>query len=1154
MNGFGLLCLIYMNENKENSKKNFAEAEKDVLEHWQKNKIFERSIEKTNRGEPFVFFEGPPYANGKPGIHHVEARAFKDIILRYKTMRGFFVRRKAGWDTHGLPIEIEVEKKLGLSSKKEIEEKVGIEKFVEEARKLTLSNMSDWESMTNRMGYWLDLKNPYITMTNSYLEALWKVFSEISKNGYLYKDYKVLPWCPRCGTSLSSHELAQGYKKVKEKSVYIKFKARDKGGAIFYFLVWTTTPWTLPGNVALAVNPKSKYAVVEHGGDRLVLVKDRLGVLGGDYKLISEKSGKDLIGLKYEPLYDASKSYKLTANSYSVVGADFVSTMDGTGIVHIAPAFGGDDQKVSKENGLPVIVSAGEDGKMRTPDYLWNGKYFQESNPFIIENLKERNLLYKEEFYEHDYPFCWRCNSALMYLAKDSWFFKTTAVKDRMLKKNSKIGWHPEFIKNGRFGEWLRENVDWAISRERYWGMPLPIWECNPTTGGCGHHEIVGSLEELDKYGPKRETEVFIMRHGEADHNVKSIIGPSTPAQDKNNNLTPKGRKQVKNAAKSLEKQKIDLIISSPLNRARETAKILSEALGARVEINENIYEINFGSFFGRAEKELRKEFPFERKLVERFPGGESLRDVRARMMMELRRIVKNNPGKKILVVSHGDPIWVLNAALEGLGESRYQSSWYPKTGEAKELRLHNWPYNRAGELDLHRPYVDLVDLACAKCGSVMNRVKEVADIWYESGSMPFAQDHELFKRDSKLQYPADYISEGVDQTRGWFYTMLAVASLLKKPAPYKNVLVAGLLLDEKGEKMSKSKGNAVEPALLFEKYGADAVRWYFYTVNQPWDEKLFKESDVADASRRFLSIFWNSLVYWQTYKDKSVVKKIKPKLLINKWLQARLNQVGFEATEALEKYDIVKAARMIENFVAEDLSRWYIRRIRDAIRFGEKNEKKEISDVFGFALYDTAKLSAPFIPFLTDRMYLEVMKKGSIHTDKWTKFKKPAKADTKLIEEMNEARRIVSLALEARAKAGIKVRQPLAMLKVKSKKLNIKNKELLGLIKGEINVKEIKFDPKIQEEVGLDITITPELKEEGQLRELVRHIQEKRKEAGLQPSDKITFVALTDTKGVTFVKKFEPSLKKEAGIKAVSFSEPSKSNRLTISLKFNVS
>ncbi|QQG46073.1 MAG: class I tRNA ligase family protein [Candidatus Niyogibacteria bacterium] len=1135
-----------MTDKDSEHKKSFSESEKEILEYWRKNKIFEETLDKTEKGRPFVFYEGPPYANGRPGIHHALARAFKDAILRFKTMRGFYVRRKAGWDTHGLPTEMEVEKKLGLASKKDIEEKVGLEKFVEEAKKSVFGYKEEWERLTDRMAYWLDLKNPYVTMTNGYIESLWSVFSKIAENGYLYKDYKVLPWCPRCGTSLSSHELAQGYKKVKDESVYVKFPLKQPKS---YLLVWTTTPWTLPGNIALAVNPKIGYATVEKNGERLILAKSRLEVLEEDYKEINEQKGKDLIGLEYEPLYPIS-NIKHSTSDYKIVESDFVTAEDGTGILHVAPAFGREDQEIGKKEKLPTPITVDEEGKLKAPGYAWDGRYFKDANPLIIEDLKNRQLLFKTELYEHDYPFCWRCQSPLIYFAKNSWFLKTTAVKNQMIAENKKIGWHPEFIRDGRFGEWLSENVDWAISRERYWGTPLPIWQCNAS--GCGHQEIIGSLEELDKFGTKRTTRVFIMRHGEADHNVNGYVGPVINGSG----LTAKGRKQVEKEVKKLVKEKIDIIISSPLTRAKQTAEIVSKTLGAKIEVNENIYDYNWGKLQGKTVAEGNKLFPLERRFKESPPGGESIPDVRARMMMELRKVVKKHGGKNILIISHGDPIWILNAALEGAEEKDYPRLWYPKTGEAKELKLHNWPYNRAGELDLHRPYIDLIDLVCAKCGGEMKRVKEVADVWFDSGAVPFAQDNFLFGAKAKRpsQYPADYIAEGVDQTRGWFYTLLAVSSLLKLPAPYKNVLVLGLVLDEKGEKMSKSRGNAAEPLTLFEKYGADAVRWYFYTVNQPWDEKLFKESDIAEASRRFLNIFWNSFVYWRTYKDKGSVLKKKPRLLINKWLDIRLNQVGYDATEALEKFDIVRAARMIENFVAEDLSRWYIRRIRDAIRFGSKPEKKEISDIFGLALREVSKLAAPFIPFLTDRMFLEVMKNGSIHLEKWTKFKKPSVSEKKLVEEMNEARRIVSLGLEARAKAGIKVRQPLALLKIRNPKSEIRNKkEFLNLIEGEVNIKKIVFDPKIKDEVELDINITPELKEEGQLRELIRHIQEKRKEAGFKPSDKITFAALTDSKGAAFVKKFEAILKKEAGIKIIIFGEAKQERGPLISLKFNI-
>ena len=1138
--------------NGSSSKKTFPQSEEELLGFWGKNKVFEETLKKTKNKKPFVFYEGPPYANGRPGIHHVEARAFKDVILRFKTMQGFYVRRKSGWDTHGLPTEMEVEKKLGVRSKKEIEEKIGVERFVEEAKKSVFFYKDEWEKLTRRMGYWLDLENPYVTMSNDYVESLWQVFSQIHKNGYLYKDFKVLPWCPRCGTALSSHELAQGYKDVKDKSVFIKFRLKDKPDT--FVLSWTTTPWTLPGNAALAINSGAVYSVAEKAGEKIIVAKSRLEVLGHGWSVLEEKKGTALVGLSYEPLFDVPKLK--SPQSYKIYSADFVNMEEGTGIVHTAVMYGEDDFRLGKKAGLPTFHTVSEEGKFieSLSDGL-AGKAVKEpeTEKIIIEVLKKKSFLFKEELYEHSYPFCWRCGSALIYYAKNSWFLKTTAVKDRMLKENKKIGWHPEFIRDGRFGEWLRENVDWAISRERYWGMPLPVWECR----SCENREVVGSLKELDAKGPEQKTRIFMMRHGEADHNVKNIVGPATPERDYKNNLTKKGIKQVERTAELLKREKIGLIVSSPLNRARQTAEITAKTLGVKVEVNERIYDYDVGDFHNKSIKEAHKEFPFSRKLVERFPGGESLRDVRERMMAELKNIAGKYAGKNIVVVGHGDPLWVLNAAAGGAAEKDYEASWYPKTGEFRELDLHNWPYNKEGELDLHRPYIDEIKIRCLKCKSSMTRVKEVADVWFDSGAMPFAQDHVLFGKNPPAggQYPADYIAEGIDQTRGWFYTLLAVSSLLKKPSAYKNVVVVGLVLDEKGEKMSKSKGNTVEPLPLFDKYGADAVRWYFYTVNQPWDEKLFREPDIAEASRRFLNIFWNSFVYWQTYKNKSAVEKKKPKSLINKWFNARLNQVGYEATEALEKFDIVRAARLIENFVAEDMSRWYIRRIRDAIRFGKKEEKKEISDVLGLALFETAKLAAPFVPFLADKMYLEVgVGKKSIHLESWGKFKKPSSADKKLVDEMNEARKIVSLALEARAKAGIKVRQPLALLKAQSPKPKALNKELIDLVKGEINVKEVVFDSRIKSEVELDTKITPELKEEGRLRELIRHIQEKRKESGLKPSDKITFAALTDERGRAFVKKHEKTLMKEAGVsKIVLEGGPVLSGGKSVSLKFSV-
>lgn len=1145
---------------QKDEKHFFSDMEKEILSYWQNNHIFEKTLEKTRRGKPFVFYEGPPYANGKPGIHHVLARSFKDIVLRFKTMQGYHVPRKAGWDTHGLPTEMEVEKKLHVYTKKEIE-KLGLETFVEAARANVFEYKHEWEKMTHRMGYWLDLDDPYVTMANEYIESLWWVFSRIAKNGYLYKDYKVLPWCPRCETSLSSHEVAQGYEKVQDESIYVKFQITNstlqknsrlqKKAASYqlsaknYFLVWTTTPWTLPGNVALAINPDATYVTVEKDDERLILAELRLPILTEGWKIIKKQKGKDLVGTPYEPIYP-SKSSQLSADSYKIISADFVSTDDGTGIVHIAPAFGADDQKAAKKNNLQMPVTVGEDGKMKTPDYPWDGKPFIAANLMIIQDVQERSLLYKTEVYEHDYPHCWRCKSKLIYYAKDSWFLKTTAVKQKMIRENGKVGWHPEFVGKNRFGEWLRENVDWAISRERYWGMPLPIWKCDH----CSTVKVVESLKELDMYAPYDATEVYIMRHGEAGHNIKGTVGPVVHQYDRHNKLTQTGKKEVLTAVKSLRKKGIDVIVTSPLRRAEETAKIISRELGGiKINVRDDLADINVGAWHGKTIQEVDKLLPPEKRFENSFPQGESVRDTRARIMKAIAEIIKENAGKRILIISHGDPLWVLHAALEGAREKEYDSSWYPRTGEVKKITLHNWPYSEnRGELDLHRPYVDKVILRCVTCKKgEMHRIKDVADVWFDSGAMPFAQNQgflaQIQKSKVKIQnigniirYPADYICEGVDQTRGWFYTLLAISSLLKLPAPYKNVITVGLVLDAKGEKMSKSRGNTADPFLLFQTYGADAVRWYFYTINHPWDEKLFDEQDVQDASRRFLMIFWNVFQFWKQVSHITYhLSSIKPKMLINVWAFTRLNEVIGDITKALNEYDVVRAARAIEYFITEDISRWYIRRIRQTMKLGIASEQKETHAVLAHVLLESAKMLAPFIPFLAEKIYQGIGEKESVHLSMWPKTKKLSMKSYQLLENMKRVREIVAGALQLRSDVKIKVRQPLAELRIKNHELGIKhNKELQELIKGEVNVKNIVFGARIKNALELDTTITPELKKEGVFRDLVRHIQQMRKDANLKPHDTIMLYIATEEAGLEILKEFSTKLKKEVGAKEI--------------------
>ncbi len=887
----------------------FPKIEKEILKFWKKNKIFEKTLKKTQKGPRFIFYDGPITVNARPGVHATLPRIFKDVIPRFKTMQGFYVERKNGWDVHGLPVEIEVEKNLGFKTKKDIE-KFGIEKFNAECRKNVQKYLPLFRDLTERIAYWVDMDDSYITYEREYMETLWWIIKQVWDKGLLYQDFKVVPYCPRCGTSLSSHEVAQGYQKIKDLSLYLKFPV--KGEKNTYLLVWTTTPWTLPGNVAVAANPGFTYIKIKVGEEFLILAKERLDVLDKEYKIVEEFKGKELLGMEYQPLFDFRE---LDKKAYLVVAGDFVSGDEGTGLVHMAPAFGEDDMQVGKKNNLPVIVNVDEEGKFTKEVKPWAGRNVTDEklNKEIIKEIAGKKLLFGEEFYEHDYPFCWRCNAKLIYYAKKSWFIKMTALKEELLKNSQEINWLPSHLKEGRFGEWLKELRDWTFSRDRYWGTPLPIWQCQK----CDFQRCIGSIKELE------------------------------------------------------------------------------------------------------------------------------------------------------------------------------------------ELQATNYKLE-----DLHRPHIDKVELKCEKCEGEMKRVPQVIDVWFDSGAMPFSQYHYPFENkdliDKKIQYPADYIAEAIDQTRGWFYTLLAIATLLSKGTPYKNVLCLGLVLDEKGEKMSKSKGNIVDPWKITDKYGADALRWYFYTLNQPGDSKLFSEKDLESTLKRFIMTFWNSHLFFQTYLTKKFDYHDKSKNILDKWILSRLNRLISEVTRSLEEYDITGVTRKIENFVVEDLSLWYIRRSRKRFqRPHSEKELKEASATLGFVLLNLSRLTAPFIPFLSEKIYQDLTKKESVHLESWPKSNEKLIVKS-LEQQMALVRQMVSLGLRARTEAKIKVRQPLKELRVKNEELK-DEKDLLDLIKEEVNVKEIVFDSKIKQEVELDTKITPELEEEGQVREIIRHLQTLRKKAGLTPQDKIS-------------------------------------------------
>lgn len=907
---------------------NIPEIEKNILGFWQKSKIFEKSLKRKSPKGDFVFYEGPPTANGEPGIHHVLARAFKDLIPRYKTMQGYYVERKAGWDTHGLPVELEVEKDLKLKDKKDVEE-YGIEEFNKQCKESAWKYKGEWERMTERIGFWLDLKNPYITYDNDYIESLWWIIQQAHEKGLLYKGHKVIPQCPRCGTALSSHEVAQGYQNIEEETVYIKFKVKNKDNE--YILAWTTTPWTLPGNVALAVGKDVEYAKVKQGEEFYYIAKNLLDKLDGKYEIIEEVKGKDLIGLEYEPLFPGviKGNEENAKNAFKIYPADFVSTEDGTGVVHTAVMYGIEDYELGEQIGLPKVHSVNSDGTFNELVPKWKGKFVKDVDDEIIQDLKKRNLLYKTEKYAHDYPFCWRCETPLIYYAKDSWFFKMSDLRNKLLKNNSDINWVPAHIKEGRFGEWLRDVKDWAISRERYWGTPIPVWICEK----CEEIKVVGSRKELG----------------------------------------------------------------------------------------------------------VNKDF------------------------------------------------------------------------------------------DLHRPYIDEVKLKC-KCGGEMNRIPEVMDCWFDSGAMPFAQYHYPFENkdliDKGQQYPADFIAEAIDQTRGWFYTLLAISTILDKGTCYKNVICHGHVLDKDGQKMSKSKGNVVDFWEMIKRYGSDAVRWYLYTINQPGEPKRFDEQGLKESSRAFITLL-NVVNFYRMFASNKV-EDLKEKDLTNvldKWINSKLNLLIRDTTKRLDKYDITTTARKIEEFI-NDLSVWYVRRSRERFKNGDEKAVKSLRRV----VFNLIRLMAPFTPFITDYIYQE-MKGGelSVHLEDWPDAKGKF-TDNELEEKMKKVREICSLALQKRAEKSIKVRQPLAKLQIPKHELD---DDLLQLIKHEVNVKEIVFGKTIE----LDTKITPELKEEGLAREFVRQIQALRKKEGLTPKDKVD-VYFSDNKLKDIVEKNKELIKKQVIAEGLIFKK----------------
>ena len=846
-----------------------VEREKEIIDFWKKNKIFEKSIKEREGHPTFMFYDGPPTANGKPHIGHIETRVFKDVFPRFWTMKGYEVPRKAGWDTHGLPVELEVEKMLGINGKPQIED-YGVEPFIKKCKESVWKYKHEWELMSDRVGFWADMENPYVTYHNDYIESEWWALKTINEKGLLYKGHKIVPYCPRCGTSLSSHEVAQGYKDVKETSCIAKFKVKNEENT--YILAWTTTPWTLPSNVALCVSPKDTYVMVEvEDGTRYILAEALVpSVIKEEYKVVRSNTGNDLYGTEYEPLYDFAKP---TKKAYYVVADSYVTLTDGTGVVHIAPAFGEDDSRVGRDNDLPFVQLVNGEGKFTKETGNWAGTWVKDADKLVLSDLKERGLLFAALPYEHSYPFCWRCDTPLLYYAVDTWFIKMSALRDRLVANNNTVNWMPENIKEGRFGNFLENVIDWGLSRSRYWGTPLPVWECE-----CGHYHVIGSIEELKKLG---------------------------------------------------------------------------------------------------------KDVP--------------------------------------------------------------------------------------DDIELHKPYIDGITIKCEKCGKEMHRVPDVIDCWFDSGSMPFAQYHYPFENKELFEkrFPAQFISEAIDQTRGWFYTLMAISTLLFDRAPFENCLVLGHVQDKDGLKMSKHKGNVVDPWSVLDKQGADAVRWYFCASSSPWLPTRFYPEGISEYQRKFIGTFWNTYAFYVLYADIDNFNPLEYKLeydklsQMDKWALSKLNTLVKDVDSLMQEYKITESARLIQDFT-DELSNWYVRRCRE--RFWENGMEQDKINAY-MTLYTClvtlAKVTAPFVPFMTEEIYQNLVRNldktapESIHLCDYPVANEEY-IDKKLEENMELVLEIVTLGRSCRNISNMKNRQVLAKAYVgTTKELS---KDYQDIIKEELNVKEIEF------------------------------------------------------------------------------------------------
>lgn len=1111
---------------EDQHKSETAKREEEVLAFWNEKKIFEKSLKKPSPKGEFVFYDGPPFATGLPHHGHLLGSTSKDLFGRYRTMRGYHVRRRWGWDTHGLPIESKVEEKLGLKSKKDILD-IGVEKFNDAARSMVLEYVGEWKRYVERLGRWVDFDNSYKTFEPSFTESVWWALKEIHKKGHLYEGYKVLMYCPHCETPLAKAEIAMDntYKDVTDETVTVKFRLLnpEKLGLKkpTFILAWTTTPWTLPGNVGLSVGEDIDYALVEREDEVLIMAKERAEANNIVLDGAQIKKGSDLVGLLYEPLYKIPKVEAHTGKQYQVVAADFVTTEDGTGIVHTAVMYGEDDFELGKKEQLPMVQLLNTDGTFNTdaPEFI-QGMYYKKGGKYVTEDLESRALLFTKAPYTHSYPHCHRCGTALIYNAVSSWFINIQAVKDTLLRENEKINWVPGHLKEGRFKHIVENAPDWTISRNRFWASPLPIWKDTK-----GNVRVVGSLEELKSLTKKSGNTYYTMRHSESEKNIKNIAtnNPNAPFH-----LTEKGKEQARTAARSL-KGGIDLIITSPVLRAKETAELVRNELNlpeSVVIVDEAIRETEHGVLEGKTVDEYLAQYPVDINQFENAPeGGENWTQIRKRMGAFLYGLEEKYQHKRILIISHGYPLEFLNALPDGYSKDRFMELWdnyYPCTGDVRKIDFVPIPHNDDYELDYHLPYIDQVQLE-DESGNQLKRIPEVVDGWVESGAMPFAEYNYPFSNKSDFEWrtPGDFISEYIAQTRTWFYYMHVLSVHLFGHRAFNNVVTTGTILAADGSKMSKSKNNFTDPMILIDQYGSDALRYYLMSaVVMQAEDFSFKDEDLRDVHNKVVNILRNTLSFFELYKGESPTASRTSNHVLDQWILTRLDEVIVSTTTYFDAFDTVRATRPMREFV-EDFSTWYVRRSRDRIKSDAAEDKKRALATMRYVLSEFSKLIAPVMPFVADEVFRVVREEHdpeSVHLAEWpgkeeglfARLFGGKKKESALIADMREVRELVSFALEARQKAGIKVRQPLKKLTVNSEQLLGKH-QLLELIKDELNVKEVVVQTGIEGRIALDTEMTPALLEEGAVRELMREIQDLRKVADLSPHDKAILVFAGD-------------------------------------------